>query len=209
MKNIKVLFSIVITTVILISCKDTEEKKAEVILDKYKLYIDSVQKMATIEVLRNWKAIDSKHVELEKTSEIAIKSVEKNSNLMQRFEKYVATYEDFKTHTLAEQNNTIIFDSNHIKFPLLQHQNQKKIEDFSNLNAKNLLKAYQNFIATILKNKATYSTEDWKELKQLYNQLDFKKRKLKKEGLSETDQIEIKKIQDQFISLYPVNQSLK
>ncbi len=124
MKKIKVLFSIVITTVILVSCKDTEEKKAEVTLDKYKLYIDSVQKMATIEVLKNWKAIDNKHIELEKNSKIAIKSVENNSNLTQRFEKYVANYQDFKKNTLAEQNNTIKFDSNQVKFPLLKHQNK-------------------------------------------------------------------------------------
>lgn len=124
MKKIKVLFSIVITTVILVSCKDTEEKKAEVTLDRYKLYIDSVQKISTIEVLRNWKAIDSKHIELKKTSEIAIKSVGNNSDLILTFEKYATNYEDFKKNILAEQHNTILFDSNSIKFPLLYHQNK-------------------------------------------------------------------------------------
>ena len=61
------------------------------------------------------------------------------------------------------------------------------------------------FTSTVEKNKATYSREDWDEIKLLYEALDTRKNTVENEGLTGTDNMKIASIKFKFAPLLKIN----
>jgi hypothetical protein len=59
--------------------------------------------------------------------------------------------------------------------------------NFDWVNATNILGVYDQFVNTVKDNKDNYSREDWDEIKLMYEALIAEKIRLKKRGLSSSD----------------------
>ena len=188
-----------------IRCKNKEEKNAEATLDKYKMYIDSVNKLEEKDAMANLEAIDVENIEIKTDAEISIEMLENNEQYAKRLIDYSIQYDKFRNNIVSEKTNLAVSKTSKIRLSVLGNEAVGNDMKFNWVNKYNILSIYDNFISTVEKNKDTYSREDWDEIKLLYEALDTRKNTVEKEGLSNEDNRKIAGLKLKFATIYTLN----
>lgn len=198
MKKVQLLLGVAILAASFTSCKNEEQEKAEKSFDRYEKYVDSVKTVTEAEALTNWKAIEAGYENRMSEADMALANMKDKTMAQERLDKAKMNYTEFKTKVEASapkpvDRKTVIRNS-YFGDGIVAGDSM----DFSWVNKDNIVKVYDDFYAEFLKNKDTYSREDFDEIKALYEALDSRKNTVEKEGLSTSDNNKIASIKFKF-----------
>lgn len=208
MRNLKIILAILTVTLSVMSCKKEAENDAEVNLEKYRMYIDSIEKISEKEAIANLELIDIKNIETKTEAEVSIEMSNDKEELSKKLNEYSVQYDKFRSNIIAEKSKIeATSGTSKIRMSLLGSAAVGNDMKFTWVNKDNILKVYDNFISTVQKNKEAYSREDWDEIKLLYEALDTRKNTVEKEGLSGEDNRKIAGLKLKFAPMYTLNRT--
>lgn len=199
----KLFLGITFTTLCLVSCKNEERENAEVAVEDYTKYVDSISKMATSEAIANWESIQADLEKAKAKAEISVKKVSNKKALQSSLDQGSIQYSKYKNSIIAEKQKKES-KKKQIQIALLGKSVAKDMK-FEWVNKDNILKVYQNFVATVKINKDAYSIEDWDEVKLLYEALDARKNIVEENGLTRSDYNKISLLKLKFGPMYRLN----
>ena len=203
MKNSKFLLISVLSGLALISCKTEKQNQAEKAVADYEIYVDSINKIATADLIVNWDSIENKYLERKLAAENALTEIENRKEFEGKIMVSSDKYELYKRSYLAQQPKVIT--KSNLRTVLFNNKDIGNDMNFNWVNKSNILSVYDNFVSTVEKNKDTYSREDWDEIKMLYKALDSRKNTVENEGLSSSDNTKIAKLKIKFAPMYTLN----
>jgi hypothetical protein len=203
MKNSKFLLISVLSGLALISCKTEKQNQAEKAVADYEIYVDSINKIATADLIVNWDSIENKYLERKLAAENALTEIENRKEFEGKIMVSSDKYELYKRSYLAQQPKVIT--KSNLRTVLFNNKDIGNDMNFNWVNKSNILSVYDNFVSTVEKNKDTYSREDWDEIKMLYEALDNRKNTVENEGLSSSDNTKIAKLKIKFAPMYTLN----
>jgi hypothetical protein len=203
MKNFKILLITLATGVALLSCKNEKQTNAEKEVVAYETYVDSLNNIMITDLKTDWDSIENNHEKRKLAAENAIQEIEDRKELENKILVSNEKYELYKTSYLIQQPKAVIKST--IRTALFGSSDIGDDMMFTWVNKDNILKVYDNFTSTVEKNKATYSREDWDEIKLLYEALDTRKNTVENEGLTGTDNMKIASIKFKFAPLLKIN----
>lgn len=200
MKKLKWLFIIICSSIVMISCKNEKQLKAEKAVVDYELYVDSLNNVASTEIKEDWDSIETNFQIRKIAAENALQDLKNREEFEGKIVVSSDKYELYKANYLAQHPKKVtkttvrktLFNSNDIGDDM----------SFKWVNKTNILSVYDNFVTTVEKNKDAYSREDWDEIKLLYEALDTRKNTVEKEGLLSSDNIKIAKLKIKFAPMY-------
>lgn len=214
MKNAKWLFGAAIVGLGFVSCKSEKEKNAERKVETYTVYVDSLEKIDTLEAHKNWEAIAAAYEIRTAEAEASLEDMKDKMAAEEKLNASKAKYEILS----ARHNAKMSVDQKDVSTSTLkQNPNQllrnrffgegKVGEDmsFGWVNKDNILKVYDNFFTSYKENKGNFSREDFDEVKLMYEALDSRKNTVEKEGLSSEDNTKIASIKFKFSAMFKVN----
>lgn len=208
MRNLKIILAILTVTLSVMSCKKEEDNNAEVNLEKYRMYIDSIGKISEKEAMDNLELIDIKNIETKTEAEVSIQMANDKEELSKKLNDYSLEYDKFRSNIIAEKSKIeATSGASKIRMSLLGSDAVGNDMKFTWVNKNNILKVYDNFVSTVQKNKEAYSREDWDEIKLLYEALDTRKNTVEKEGLSGEDNRKIAGLKLKFAPMYTLNRT--
>jgi hypothetical protein len=203
MKNFKILLITLATGVALLLCKNEKQTNAEKEVVAYETYVDSLNNIMITDLKTDWDSIENNHEKRKLAAENAIQEIEDRKELENKILVSNEKYELYKTSYLIQQPKAVIKST--IRTALFGSSDIGDDMMFTWVNKDNILKVYDNFTSTVEKNKATYSREDWDEIKLLYEALDTRKNTVENEGLTGTDNMKIASIKFKFAPLLKIN----
>jgi hypothetical protein len=203
MKNFKILLITLATGVTLLSCKNEKQTNAEKEVVAYETYVDSLNNIMITDLKTDWDSIENNHEKRKLAAENAIQEIEDRKELENKILVSNEKYELYKTSYLIQQPKAVIKST--IRTALFGSSDIGDDMMFTWVNKDNILKVYDTFTSTVEKNKATYSREDWDEIKLLYEALDTRKNTVENEGLTGTDNMKIASIKFKFAPLLKIN----
>lgn len=204
MSNITKLFlGITFATLSLVSCKNQERENAEIAVEDYTKYVDSISKIATSEAIANWESIQADLEKAKAKAEISVKNISNKKALQSSIDKGSIRYDGYKSSIMAEKYKRES-KKKQIQIALFGKTVTKDMK-FEWVNKNNILKVYENFVATVKKNKDAYSIEDWDEVKLLYEALDARKNIVEENGLTSSDYNKISLLKLKFGPMYRLN----
>ena len=203
MKNFKILLITLATGVALLSCKNEKQTNAEKEVVAYETYVDSLNNIMITDLKTDWDSIENNHEKRKLAAENAIQEIEDRKELENKILVSNEKYELYKTSYLIQQPKAVIKST--IRTALFGSSDIGNDMMFTWVNKDNILKVYDAFTSTVEKNKATYSREDWDEIKLLYEALDTRKNTVENEGLTGTDNMKIASIKFKFAPLLKIN----
>jgi len=203
MKNFKILLITLATGVALLSCKNEKQTNAEKEVVAYETYVDSLNNIMITDLKTDWDSIENNHEKRKLAAENAIQEIEDRKELENKILVSNEKYELYKTSYLIQQPKAVIKST--IRTALFGSRDIGDDMMFTWVNKDNILKVYDTFTSTVEKNKATYSREDWDEIKLLYEALDTRKNTVENEGLTGTDNMKIASIKFKFAPLLKIN----
>lgn len=205
MKKINLLVGAAVVAVSFTSCKSEAEKNAELTLDRYEKYVDSVSNIATADAQANWESIDAAYDEQTSNAEAALVDAADKTNAENRVEKAKSKYAELKAKMEAEAAQATETAANNpanrkqaLSAAYFKAGNIGENMDFSWVNKDNILTVYNDFYNEFEANKDTYTREDFDHIKAMYEALDAHKNKVEKEGLSSKDNMKIAELKLKF-----------
>ena len=206
MKKIQIIITSGILFFAITSCKDIEKEQVSSSVDNYETYVDSITSLSYEEAQPNWDDIESTVEIRKREAENQIQRVEKKSDYQNQInltsEKFVEYRETFLT---TKQEKDLTSDpSQALRNSLFKNQVIGSDLNFNSINKDNILNVYDYFVTTVINNRDSYSTEQWKEIKSLYEALDERKNVVEKEGLSNDDNLKIAALKLKFAPLYKI-----
>ena len=202
-KSIKLILALAFVTLSFESCKNEERENAEVAVEDYTKYVDSISKIATSEALANWESIQADLEKAKAKAEVSVKNISNKKALLSSIDKGSIKYGKYKNSIIAEKQKKES-KKKQIQIDLLGKSVPKDMK-FECVNKNNILKVYQHFVSTVKKNKETYTIEDWDEVKLLYEALDSRKNIVEENGLTNFDNNKISLLKLKFGPMYRLN----
>ena len=202
-KSIKLILALAFVTLSFESCKNEERENAEVAVEDYTKYVDSISKIATSEALANWESIQADLEKAKAKAEVSVKNISNKKALLSSIDKGSIKYGKYKNSIIAEKQKKES-KKKQIQIDLLGKSVPKDMK-FEWVNKNNILKVYQHFVSTVKKNKETYTIEDWDEVKLLYEALDSRKNIVEENGLTNFDNNKISLLKLKFGPMYRLN----
>ena len=202
-KYTKLILRIIFATLSLVSCKNEERENAEVAVEDYTKYVDSISKIATSKALANWESIQADLDKAKAKAEISVKKVSNKKALQSSLDKGSIQYDKYRNSILAEKQKREA-KKKQIQIALLGKSIPKEMK-FEWVNKDNIHDVYKKFVTTVQKNKDTYTVEDWDEVKLLYEALDSRKNKVEENGLTKSDNTKIALLKIKFGPMYTFN----
>jgi hypothetical protein len=199
MKKVKMLLLVVGSGIALLSCHDEKQTKAEKTVVAYEQYVDSLNSVAKKDLKDDWDSIESTYQRKKIAAENALQELKNRADFEGKIVVSSDKYELYKASYLAEHPNGTKISL--MRKALFNAKDIGKDMTFSWVNKTNILSVYDHFVTTVAANKASYSKEDWDEIKLLYEALDNRKSTVEKEGLLAVDNIKIGKLKLKFSSL--------
>lgn len=200
------IFTILAISFLLTSCKNEQEEKVEKLTDSYIKYVDSLASIKSDDVVAKWNEIEEDFNSKSQSLKNEINKLENKKDLDKKTEAAFFKYEEFKKGILVKK---VALDAKNLE--LKQNKelfgNQFIYDDmkFEWINKDNILSVYKQFVATVKKNKDSYSREDWDKIKMLYEAIDSRKNTVEKEGLSGKDNLKIAGLKLKFAPMYTLN----
>lgn len=195
----------------LTSCKSEDEKKAEVTMDSYERYVDSVSTVNMEEARANWAAIESAYNERTAEAEAALENMKDRSAAEARVTKAKERYAELKAKmdaaaAEASASTAVSGDrKSQLRKSFFSSGNMGEDMNFDWVNKDNILRVYNDFYNEFDKNKDNYSREDFDEIKAMYEALDARKNTVEKEGLSSSDNAKIAELKIKFAPKFKWN----
>ena len=214
MKIKNLLFGVSVIALGLTSCKNEKETRAQKNVDTYVVFVDSLGNLEGANAKQNWKTIDESYQMRITEAETALADLKDNKDAQAKIDASKAKYEMLKAKYEAELQKEM---AEKPKMETPSNPNQmlrdrffgagKVGEDmsFSWVNKDNILKVYDNFFQSYKDNKASFSREDYDEIKLMYEALDTRKNTVEKEGLSSEDNGKIASIKFKFSPMFKIN----
>lgn len=202
-KNIKLIFAFAFVALNFVSCKNEEHENAKVAVEDYTKYVDSISKIATSEAVTNWESIQADLEKAKARAEVSLENVSDKKSLQTSIDKGSVQYGKYKNTVMAEKQKREA-KKKQIQIALFGKSIPKDMK-FEWVNKDNILKVYQQFVATVKKNKDVYSIEDWDEVKLLYEALDARKNIVEENGLTSSDYNKISLLKLKFGPMYRLN----
>ncbi|HRN97805.1 MAG TPA: hypothetical protein PLA69_00580 [Flavobacterium sp.] len=183
-----------------ISCKTDEEKQAEMTVDRYEKYVDSVANVSADEAKANWEAIEAEYARRTTDAEAALASMKDREAAQKRLDDKRAKYEEIKSKYVAEIEaaQAAADPRADLRRSFFGEANVGVDRNFGWVNKDNILQVYNDFYNEFDKNQNSYSREDLDEIKAMYEALDARKNTVEKEGLSPEDNRKIAEIKVKF-----------
>lgn len=203
MKKLKWLLIIICSSIVMISCKDEKQTKAEKAVVDYELYVDSLNSVAKTELTEDWDSIETNHQRRKIAAENALQELKNREEFEGKIIVSSDKYELYKANYLAQHPTKI--QKSTIRKTLFNSDDIGDDMNFKWINKANIVSVYDNFVTTVEKNKDAYSREDWDEIKLLYEALDTRKNTVEKEGLLSSDNTKIAKLKIKFAPMYTLN----
>ncbi|WP_339837175.1 DUF6565 domain-containing protein [uncultured Flavobacterium sp.] len=206
MKNLKLTLGLVALATVFTSCKDEKQEMAQKSVDSYEKYVDSISNVAQPEAAANWEAIQTDYEKMKMDAETSLAEAKEKEALQTKVDNTSTKYEEYKVKVVAENEK---MNADNAKMTMYKtFFGDSYVNDdmkFNWVNKDNILSVYENFYATVEKNKDSYSREDWDEIKLTYEALDTRKNTVENEGLSSSDNLKIAGIKVKFAPMYTVN----
>ncbi len=216
MKKIIIIFSSV-ALLLNTSCNKKENENSGNASQELKMYVDSV-KTVSVDNRDSWANIESNYqMKLAKAEAEANDETEKNR--IAESKKDFQEYKD-KNNTDTSMLSETTSDANENTVDPKSLSKKQEIRDalfgqgklgqdikFDWVTSKNILGVYENFVASVKKNKANYSREDWDEVKVLYEALDTRKNEVEKD-LATKDNLQIAKRKVEFASYETIDRPM-
>ncbi len=201
MKNVNKYLALIALAVIVTSCKDEKQELANQKVEEFKMYVDSINQVATEKTSENWEIIQAKYDKTRMDAQEAIDQLENKMDMDSIMLKTNNKYEEYKAKVILEKDAIVRNNFRNSFFSEKVNDDMK----FEWVNKDNIADVYSNFVATVEKNKASYSREDWDEIKLIYEALDTRKNTVEKEGLSSSNNIKIAGLKIKFSTMYQIN----
>ncbi len=203
MKTSKALLGLTIIAVGFTSCKSDEEKKAEITINTYSTYVDSVGNVAAADAKANWESIDAEYMQRTTDAEAALENMKDRTAAEEKLNASKARYEELKAKYQAEldaERAAAIPTDTRAPFRDSFFGAGKLGKDLNMewINKDNILTAYNDFNNAYASNKDKYTREDFDEIKAIYEALDARKNTVEKEGLSSADNRKIAELKLKF-----------
>jgi hypothetical protein len=203
MKKVKTVLIIVGSGMLMLSCQDEKQTKAEKTVVAYEQYVDSLNSVAKKDLKDDWDSIESTYQRKKIAAENALQELKNRADFEGKIVVSSDKYELYKASYLAlhpNETKTLL-----IKKALFKTKDIGNDLTFNWVNKANIVSVYDHFVTTVAANKASYSKEDWDEIKLLYEALDTRKNTVEKEGLLMSDNTKIAKLKIKFATLYTLN----
>lgn len=191
------------------SCKSETEKTAEKNVDRYVVFVDSINGLDAAERSANWAAIEAAYNQRMAEADAAMAEMKDNADAQRRLDESRAKYDGVKATADAEAKAkmdaemakteaapaaggdmaTMYFGAGNVV------GNDMK---FAWVNKDNILGVYQKFVETFNANSKNYSRQDFDKVKAWYEALDTRKNTVEKEGLSGEDNRKIAALKLEF-----------
>lgn len=203
MKNLTKYVAVAALAVIVSSCKDEKQEMAKQKVDHFKMYVDSISEVETEKTSENWESIETRYDQTKSEAQAALTDLENKMEMDSIISKADTKYQEYKAKVVSKKESMLHETFRNSFFT------QKVSDDmsFAWVNKDNIADVYANFVDTVQKNKATYSREDWDEIKMIYEALDNRKNTVEKEGLSSKNNIKIAGLKIKFSTMYTVNRA--
>lgn len=205
MKNLKLALGMVAFAAVFTSCKDENQEMAQKSVDSYEKYVDSISNVAQAEAAANWDAIQADYEKMKMDAESSLAAAKDKDALQVEIDNASMKYDEYKVKVVAEKEK---MDGENSKMAMNKaFFGDSYVSDdmqFNWVNKDNILAVYENFYATVEKNKDSYSREDWDQIKLTYEALDTRKNTVEKD-LSSSDNLKIASIKVKFAPMYTVN----
>jgi len=200
MKKIQLVLGAAVIAAGFTSCKSETEHTAEKNVDRYVVYVDSIEHLDAAERSANWAAIEAEYNRRLEEADAAMADMKDNEDVKNRIEETKTRYVTIRTEASAGSNtgasagsNTdasagtegTADASNGKATPMALFGNADT--SFAWVNKDNILATYQKFYETYKSNADNYTKEQHNQIKAWYEALDERKNTVEKEGLSGSD----------------------
>lgn len=176
-----------------VSCKSETEKTAEKNVDRYVVYVDSINNLDAAERSANWAAIEAEYQARLAEADAAIAEMKDNAEAQKKIEESKMKYDGVKTAAEADAKAKMEAEApaatgNALADAFFGPGNVVGNDmTFAWVNKDNILSVYQKFVDNFKANKDNYSRQDFDKIKAWYEALDARKNTVEKEGLSGED----------------------
>ena len=193
-----IAFSLFCALLFSMACSDSGKNEAQQSLDKFNAYVRVHVDSSDAYLDRNWDDLEAEYSEVKADADRHVGKM--NAEMKESFEKSKADWEVFKNKYTEKKEARV-----RIKKTLVPDElNTGGSDDFSNVNGKNVLQAYEHFVKTVKKHKDEYSKEDWIMVNDCWKSLNQQKKNAEKEIPVKTD-AKILKLKVQYEAIQAVN----
>ena len=176
------------------SCKSETEKTSEKNVDRYVVYVDSIEHLDATERSANWAAIEAEYERRLAEADAAMAEMKDNEDVKNRIEETKTRYVTIKTEAssgagmnagteAAGTTGTDAAAGNAMAMTLFGNGDTS----FAWVNKDNILATYNKFYETYKSNADNYTKDQHNQIKTWYEALDERKNVVEKEGLSSED----------------------
>jgi hypothetical protein len=200
MKKFNLALGAVLISAGFVSCKDEAKMTAEKDVDRYVVFVDSINNLDAEQRAANWEAIASEYEMRMNEAEAALATLENDEEAQNRINESKTKFEGVKTQAESDMQAQQQAEASSGLADALFGPGNVVGNDmtFAWVNKDNILSVYKQFYETYDANKDNYSRQDLDKIKAWYEALDARKNTVEKEGLSSEDNGEIARIKTKF-----------
>lgn len=192
MKRFQLFLGAVIVAAGFTSCKNETEQTAEKNIDRYVVYVDSIERLDAAERSANWAAIEAEYERRLAEADAAMADMKDNEEVRTRIEETKTRYVTVRTESQSGANTTTT--TTETETTGAAGGNAAAVALFGNgdtsfawVNKDNILATYNKFYETYKSNADNYTKDEHNQIKAWYEALDERKNVVEKEGLSAED----------------------
>lgn len=210
MKNKKLVWSTVAIIIVFTACQDERSEQAQLKIDSYTTYVDSIAAISEVDAVQNWQEIESSQQLRYEEAEVSKADLKDSAQAQTKIDATKTKYEALKAKVEAQKLAVAATTAEPNMKQKMRNSlfGEGKIGDDMNfvwVNAANIHNVYQQFVSTVDVNKDKYSREDWDEVKMMYEALNSRKNEVENEGLSASDNKKIARLKVKFAPMYTLN----
>lgn len=184
-----------------VSCKNDVETTAKKNVDRYVVYVDSVNNLDAAERTANWAAIEAEYEARLAEADAALANLEADAEERTKVEESKSKFDGVKTaaQSAAAPAPAEATGGDALSVAFFGPGNVVGNDmTFAWVNKDNILGVYQKFVDNFNANKDNYSRQDFDKIKAWYEALDTRKNTVEKEGLSGEDNRKIAALKLEF-----------
>lgn len=211
MKKLNLVLGAAVVAASFASCKSETEKTAEKNVDRYVVFVDSINGLDAAERSANWAAIEMAYNERMAEADAAIAELKDNAEAQKKLAESRSKYDGVKMAAETEAKAKMEQEqaAAAAATPATTGGNMADMYfgagnvvgndmKFAWVNKSNILGVYQKFVETFNANKDGYSRQDFDKIKAWYEALDTRKNTVEKEGLAGEDNRKIAALKLEF-----------
>ena len=200
MKKFNLALGAVLISAGFVSCKDEAKMTAEKDVDRYVVFVDSINNLDAEQRAANWEAIAAEYEMRMNEAEAALATLENDEEAQNRINESKTKFDGVKTQAESDMQAQQQAEAGSGLADALFGPGNVVGNDmtFAWVNKDNILSVYKQFYETYDANKDNYSRQDLDKIKAWYEALDARKNTVEKEGLSSEDNGEIARIKTKF-----------